>query len=168
MELEIAACVSILIVLVFLATVDMAFSHLSDLSLRRLSADVDESSRASTYQFLREILDNRPLFRFALSSTIQFLLITFTVLVVMIVIRFTLDRTSILLYALLIGLIATVGFRQFLPRLFVRNNPEGVFLFVLPVVRPLYALVATLVSPFASLFRSKEHQQKLESTSTPD
>src|SRR5215204_4056724 len=110
MELEIAACFSILIVLVFLATVDMAFSHLSDLSLRRLSADVDENSRASTYEFLREILENRPLFRFAISSAIQFLLITFTVLVVILVLRFTLDRTSILLYALLIGLLATVLF----------------------------------------------------------
>jgi len=168
MELEIAACFSILIVLVFLATVDMAFSHLSDLSLRRLSADVDENSRASTYEFLREILENRPLFRFAISSAIQFLLITFTVLVVILVLRFTLDRTSILLYALLIGLLATVLFRQFLPRLLVRNNPEGALLLVLPIVRPLYALTSAIVSPFASLFRSKEQQQKLEATSTPD
>jgi putative hemolysin len=168
MELEIAACVSILIVLVFLATVDMAFSHLSDLSLRRLLSDVDENSRSSTSKFLREILENRPLFRFAISSAIQFLLIAFTVLVVIIVIRFTLDRTSILIDALLIGLLATVIFRQFLPRLFVRNNPEGVLLLVLPIVRPLYAATSAIVSPFASLFRSKEHQQKLEATNTPD
>ena len=168
MELEIAACVSILIVLVFLATVDMAFSHLSDLSLRRLLSDVDENSRSSTSKFLREILENRPLFRFAISSAIQFLLIAFTVLVVIIVIRFTLDRTSILIDALLIGLLATVIFRQFLPRLFVRNNPEGVLLLVLPIVRPLYAATSAIVSPFASLFRSKEHQQKLEATNTPE
>lgn len=168
MELEIAACVSILIVLVFLATVDMAFSHLSDLSLRRLSADIDENAKARTYEFLREILENRPLFRFALSSAIQFLLITFTVLVVTIVIRFTLDRTSILLYGLMIGLLATVVFRQILPRLFVRNNPEGVLLIVLPVVRPLYALTSAIMRPFSPLFRSREQQQKLESTTTPD
>lgn len=168
MEFEIAACVSILIVLVFLATVDMAFSHLSDLSLRRLSADIDENAKARTYQFLREILENRPLFRFALSSAIQFLLITFTVLVVIIVIRYTLDRTSILLYGLLIGLLATVVFRQILPRLFVRNNPEGVLLIVLPVVRPLYAVTSAIMRPFSPLLRSREQQQKLESTTTPD
>ncbi len=168
MEFEIAACVSILIVLVFLATVDMAFSHLSDLSLRRLSADIDENAKARTYEFLREILENRPLFRFALSSAIQFLLITFTVLVVIIVIRYTLDRTSILLYGLLIGLLATVVFRQILPRLFVRNNPEGVLLIVLPVVRPLYAVTSAIMRPFSPLFRSREQQQKLESTTTPD
>lgn len=168
MEWEIAACASILIALVFLATVDMAFSHISDLSLRRLSSDVEEGSRQSTFEFLREIVDNRPLFRFALSSTIQLLLITFTVIVVIIVTRFTLDRGSVLFYALLIGLLATVIFRQFLPRLIVRNNPEGILLLVLPVVRPLYALTSTIVSPFASLFRSKEQQQKLEATVTPD
>jgi putative hemolysin len=168
MGLEIAFGISILIVLVFLATVDMAFSHLSDLSLRRLSADIDEGSRQKTYEFLREILDNRPLFRFALSSAIQFLLIAFTILVVIAVTRVTMDRTSILLYGLLIGLLATVIFRQFLPRLFVRNNPEGVLIFVLPVVKPLYALASMIARPFAPLFRSKEQQQKLEATSTPD
>ena len=39
MELEIAASLAILFVLVFLATVDMAFSQLSDLSLRRPTLD---------------------------------------------------------------------------------------------------------------------------------
>ena len=57
MELEIAACLSILIVLVFLATVDMAFSQLSDLSLRRLSADSDDTGKG-TYTNVR--LEARP------------------------------------------------------------------------------------------------------------
>lgn len=168
MGLEIAVCVSILLVVVFLATVDMAFSQLSDLGLRRLATDIDEGSRQKTYEFLREIVDNRPLFRFAITSTIQLLLITFTVVVVVAITRYTLDRTSILVYSLLIGLLATVLFRQFLPRLFVRNNPEGFLLLVLPIVRPLYALASMIAIPFASLFRSKEQQQKLESTVTPD
>lgn len=168
MGLEIAVGISILIVLVFLATVDMAFSQLSDLSLRRLSSDVDEGSRQGTYEFLREILENRPLFRFALSSAIQFLLITFAILVAIAVTRYTLDRTSILLYGLLIGLFATVVFRQLLPRLVVRNNPEGVLMLVLPVVKPVYRLASFIARPFAPLFRSKEQQQKLEATSTPD
>ncbi|MEO5860471.1 MAG: hemolysin family protein [Pyrinomonadaceae bacterium] len=168
MGLEIAVCVSILFVVVFLSTVDMAFSQLSDLGLRRLATDSDEGSRQKTYEFLREIVDNRPLFRFAITSTIQLLLITFTVVVVIAITRYTLDRTSILLYSLLIGLLATVFFRQFFPRLFVRNNPEGFLLLVLPIVRPLYALATVIAKPFASLFLSKEQQQKLESTATPD
>ncbi len=168
MGLEIAVCVSILLVVVFLATVDMAFSHLSDLGLRRLATDTDEGSRQSTYQFLREIADNRPLFRFAITTTIQLLLITFTVLVVVLISWYTLDRTSILLYSLLIGLSSTIIFRQLFPRLIVRNNPEGVLLLILPVVRPLYQLASLIAGPFASLFRSKEQQLRLESTVTPD
>ncbi|HQU92213.1 MAG TPA: hemolysin family protein [Pyrinomonadaceae bacterium] len=168
MGLEIAVCVSILLVVVFLATVDMAFSHLSDLGLRRLATDIDESSRQSTYEFLREIADNRPLFRFAITTTIQLLLITFAVIVVVLISWYTLDRTSILIYSLLVGLLSTIVFRQLVPRLIVRNNPDEILLLVLPVVRPLYSLASIVASPFASLFRSKEHQQKLESTVTPD
>ncbi len=168
MGLEIAVCISILFVVVFLATVDMAFSQLSDLGLRRLATDTDENSRQSTYEFLREIVDNRPFFRFAITTTIQLLLITFTVLVVVAISRYTLDRTSILLYSLIIGLLSTIVFRQFLPRLFVRSDPEGVLLFLLPIVRPLYGLASIAARPFASLFRSKDQQQKLESTVTPD
>lgn len=167
MTLEIVACFLILFVLVFLATVDLAFAYLSDLSLRRISADTEDASKANTYAFLREILDNRPLFRFALSSAIQLLLISFTVLVTILVMRYTLDRTYILLYALGLGLLATLIFRQFLPRLIVRNNPEGVLIAVLPVVRPVYRVASLAVSPFTRMFNSKE-QQRLESSSTPD
>lgn len=167
MELEIAACVSILVVLVFLATVDMAFSHLSDLSLRRLSSDTEDSGKKKTFAFLREVLDDRPRFRFGLSSAIQFLLITFTVLVTVLTLRWTQDRTWLLISALLIGLLATVVFRQILPRLIVRNNAEGVLLFLLPIVRPLYLITVRITSPVAALFRAKE-QLKIEATVTPD
>lgn len=164
MELEIAVGSAILIVLVFLATVDMAFSHLSDLSLRRLSSDTEESRKSG---FLRDILENRPRFRFALSSAIQFLLITFTVIVTMLVLRWTSNRTQLLIYALLIGLFATVIFRQILPRLIVRTNAESILLLLLPIVRPIYNLASFLVKPVESYFRTKD-QQKLEATVTPD
>ena len=167
MEIEIVVGLAILAVLVFLATVDMAFSHLSDLTLRRLSSESEESRSSSTYRFLREILENRPRFRFALSSAIQFLLITFTVLITILVLRFTTDRTLLLIYALFTGLASTVIFRQILPRLIVRSNPEPVVLFLLPVVRPLYKITSFFVLPIESLFRSKE-QLKLDATLTPD
>ena len=48
MELEIAGLVIILLVLVFLATVDTAFSRLSDVSLRRLATDAEESGRTAS------------------------------------------------------------------------------------------------------------------------
>src|SRR6476660_632884 len=130
MEIEIAVCVIILIAMVFLATVDMGFSHLSDLSLRRLSSEADESARPSSTRILREILENRARFRFALSSAIQFLLISFTVLTTVIVLGFTGDTATLIVYALVIGIVATVFFRQILPRVIVSSNPETVLLFL--------------------------------------
>ena len=85
MEIEIAVAIFILFALVFLATIDMAFIQLSDVSLRRLSTETEEKPQSAATIFLLEILENRPRFRFALSATIQILLIIFSVLVTIIV-----------------------------------------------------------------------------------
>ena len=167
MEIEIISAAVILIGLVFMATVDMAFAHMSDVSLRRLAADADADRKTGAAAFLREILENRPRFRFAMSSTIQVLLITFAVLLTLIVMRFVQGQASILLYSLSIGLIATVLVRQVLPRLFVRTNTEVKLLFLLPAVRPLYLIASAIVSPFTSKRLSKE-EQRLEQSVAPD
>ncbi|MFH4082229.1 hypothetical protein WAJ09_22925, partial [Acinetobacter baumannii] len=73
MEYELAFAIAILITLVLLATIDMAFSHLSDLGLRRLMSESEDAGKEKTHKLLVAILDDRPRFRFALSSAIQFL-----------------------------------------------------------------------------------------------
>ena len=166
MEIEIALGVLILFVMVFLATVDLAFSHLSDVGLRRLASD-SEDSNPRTANFLREILEYRPSFRLALSSTIQILLVSFAVITTLIGVRLDLDRTGLVVFALTISLIATVGFRQVIPRLIISNNPDTKFLLLLPIVRPLYQLVQLVTAPFSARSRAKE-QQKLEATAAPD
>lgn len=168
MEVEIALGAFILVVLVFLATVDMAFSHLSDLSLRRLSAESEESNRLRAARFLREILENRPRFRFALSSGIQLLLISYTVLVTIAILRYTSDRSTVVIAALLIGLVSTALFRQIIPRFITRNNPEAILLALLPAVRPLYVVATIAAKPFAGYFRSQKSLQKLDATKTPE
>ena len=168
MEAEIIIAVAILLALIFLATVDMAFTHLSDVSLRRLAAEAEEAERATTATFLREIVENRPRFRFIFSSTIQILLISFTVLLTMILLRIVTDRTELLIFALLLGLASTVVFRQILPRLFVRNNPEQKLLYLLPVIRPIYSVASFLGNPFLSRVTTARERQKLEASVTPD
>lgn len=167
MEIEIVVGVAILFALVLLATVDLAFSHLSDLSLRRLSSETDETLNKRSTQLLRTILDDRPRFRFALSSAIQFLLIGFTVLLTWVILNRTDDRSTILILALLLGILVTVFFRQIVPRLIVRNRPERALLFLLPVVRPLYALATVLTAPISGFFKPRE-AGKLEHTQAPD
>jgi putative hemolysin len=167
MGIEILIGIAILFALVFLATVDLAFSQLSDLSLRRLSSESDDTLSTRSTQLLRRILEDRARFRFALSSAIQALLIGFTVLLTFVVIDLTNERSLILIYALLIGILVTVVFRQILPRLLVRARPEKKLFWLLPVVRPLYASAKFLTSPIASFFKTRE-SQKLEQTQTPD
>ena len=167
MEIEILLAVVILIVMIFLATVDLAFSHLSDVGLRRLASESEDSQNPKTAMFLREIQEYRPGFRLALSSAIQILLISFAVITTLIGTRLDLSRTGLVFFALVISLVATVVFRQIIPRLIIRNNPEKKFLFLLPIVRPLYRFVYAISRPFSVKPRTKE-QQKLEATIAPD
>lgn len=155
MEVELAIAAFILLALVLLATVDLAFSHISDLGLRRLVSESEESRKPQTSLFLREILDNRPRFRFALSAAIQILLITVTVLLTLVVLHYEQDPPRLLIFSLLVVLGTTVIFRQVLPRVFIRNNPEQRLLMLLPVVKPLYSAATLVTAPFG-FFGSKE------------
>jgi putative hemolysin len=140
MEIEIIIAVIILFALVFLATIDMAFTQLSDVSLRRISSDLE----VTTNDFLREVLENRPRFRFAISATIQILLIIFSVLATLITLRFS----EFLVVSLLISLGLSFLFRQFIPRLVTLKNPENKLLYLLPLIRPFYGFMSILADPF--------------------
>ncbi len=166
MEIEIIIAVIILFALVFLATIDMAFAHLSDVSLHRLTSDTEEDARVNT-PFMREILGNRPRFRFALSAAIQILLIVFAVLVTLIVYNFYKTIPELLLISLVVALIFSGIFRQIIPRFLTWRNPEGKLLFLLPFVRPFYSLMSFAADPFARFLRGKE-QQKIEISLTPN
>jgi len=166
-ELVITIAIVILFLMAFLATVDMAFSHLSDVGLRRMSSDEESADKKNSVKFLREILENRPRFRFVLSSTIQILLIVFTVLLTVIVAEYTANRPKIVIFTLFIGLIATVFLRQIFPRLLVRNDTERKLLFLLPAIRPIYGLFSFFVEPLVSRNRAKV-KQKLEFSVAPD
>jgi len=166
MEYEIPVALLILLVIVFLATIDMAFSQLSDVSLRRLTSDTIEDARVNT-TFMREILDDRPRFRFALSATIQILLIIFSVLAALIVYNFYQTKSELLLYSLVIALVFSLVFRQFIPRFVTWRNPENKLLFLLRFLRPFYRLMVLFADPFEYLMRDKE-QHKLEHTIMPN
>ncbi|HEV8593483.1 MAG TPA: DUF21 domain-containing protein, partial [Pyrinomonadaceae bacterium] len=167
MELEIAAGVAILLAMLFLATIDLAFAHISDVGLRRLSAESEYGQKAPSARFLREIVENRPRFRFALSSAIQILLIAFAVVVTLITTRFTESHTNLILIALGVGIVSTVLFRQIVPRLFVMNEPEKSLLFLLPIVRPLYWVASAISRPFTPPPKSRDIH-KTEITAAPD
>jgi len=166
MEFEIASLLIILVVLVFLATVDTAFARLSDVSLRRLATDAEEEGKKGSASLLREILENRSRFRLILSSTIQILLIGFTVVLTLLIKTFVAEDVWLLFLSLAAALALTVLLRQMIPRLFVKNNPERKLLFLLPLVGPLYSTGMRLLP--AQIAATARERQKLETTIAPD
>src|SRR5688572_7325653 len=161
MELEIALTLLLLLVLSLLATVDMAFGQLSDVGLRRLIGENGEKPEAGSRLFLKQVLENRPRFGFALSATIQILLVVVAVLITSIS-QNLLPSPRLVLVGLLAGLILAGIFRQLVPLFISSRNPEGTLLFLLPIIRPFFPVMAFLADPFQSLFdRSRRNQDQV-------
>ncbi|HEX7997714.1 MAG TPA: hemolysin family protein [Pyrinomonadaceae bacterium] len=157
MELEIGITCLLLVALTFLATVDMAFGQLSDVGLRLLISEVEEQPAARSTAFLKEILENRPRFRFTISAAVQIMLVAVSVLITSISLRLftpsvTFSQTRLVLVALLAGLTLAFIFRQLIPRLITLRNPEGILLLSLPLVRPFYRLLSFAADPLHRLF----------------
>src|SRR5919106_958425 len=162
MELEIGLALLLLIVLSLLATVDMAFSQLSDVGLRRLSGENGEKPEQRSRQFLQNALENRPRFSFALSAMIQILLVVVAVLITSISLSLFPDPRLVLV-GLVAGLILAGIFRQLVPLFISTRNPEGTLLFLLPAIRPFFPIMAFIADPFQRLFdRSRRKDQIAE------
>ncbi|HEU4711315.1 MAG TPA: hemolysin family protein [Pyrinomonadaceae bacterium] len=161
MELEIALALLLLLLLSLLATVDMAFGQLSDVGLRRLIGENGESPQAPSRVFLKRVLENRPRFGFALSATIQILLVVVAVLITSIA-QNLLPSPRLVLVGLLAGLILAGIFRQVVPLFISTRNPEKTLLFLLPIIRPFFPVMAFIADPFQSLFdRSQRNKDQV-------
>jgi putative hemolysin len=162
MQIELTITLVLLVALSLLATVDMAFGQLSDVGLRRLITEAEERAKLRSATFLKQVLENRPRFSFAISATIQILLVVIAVLVTSISLsQFKEDR--FVLVGLLAGLLLAGIFRQLIPLFISTRDPEGTLLFLLPVIRPLLPLMAFAADPFHRLFdRSRRKELELE------
>lgn len=160
MQIEFIIALVLLVGLSLLATVDMAFGQLSDVGLRRLITEAEERAKLRSSIFLKQVLENRPRFSFAISATIQILLVVIAVLVTSISLSlFQQDR--FVLIGLLGGLVLAGIFRQLIPLFISTRDPEGTLLFLLPVIRPLLPLMAFAADPFHRLFdRSRRKEQE--------
>lgn len=165
MEIQIVIAAVLLLLLVFLATIDLAFAYLSDVALRRLVSDIEAAEDHSSATLLRDILDDRPRFRFTLSSILQITLIAFIVLITLILLEALPERTTFIA-AFMLGALAAVFGRQILPRLIVRHETEKKLLTLLPAVRPIFVVGKWITSPFS--FRMAKDDSKIEMSVTPD
>lgn len=167
MELEIGLTLLLLIVLSVLATVDMAFGQLSDVGLRRLIGENEDKPKSSSRIFLQQILENRTRFSFALSAVIQILLVIVAVLVTSISLRLF-PEPSLVLVGLAIGLVLAGVFRQIVPLFISTSNPEATLLFLLPIIRPFYPLMAFVADPFQRLFDRSRRRDQTTDTGAED
>jgi putative hemolysin len=162
MSVESGLTLLLLLGLSLLATVDMAFGQLSDVGLRRLITEAEERSKIRSSVFLKQVLENRPRFTFAISATIQIFLIVVAVLVTSISLELFAEPRFVLV-GLLAGLVLAGIFRQLVPLFISTRNPEGTLLFLLPLIRPFLPLMAFAADPFHKLFdRTRQKEQAQE------
>lgn len=160
---ELIGGIAILIVLAFLATVDIAVSKLSDVQLRRLMSDSEEEGRKRFASELKEIVTDRGRFRFVFSVTMQMLQIGFTVLAL---VAFQKVRSgySFALYAFAFSVVASIVIRQVVPYLILKPGPENALAVMLPLAGPFYNSINSIVS----LFAKKDGDAALHMTVPPD
>ncbi len=162
MQTELILTFLLLFALSLLATVDMAFGQLSDVGLRRLISEAEERAKLRSSAFLKQVLENRPRFSFAISATIQMLLVAVAVLVTSISLSWFQEDRFVLI-GLFAGLVLAGIFRQLMPLFISTRDPEGTLLFLLPLIRPLLPFMAFAADPFHRLFdRSRRKEQELE------
>ena len=162
MQIELILTLLLLVGLCLLATVDMAFNQLSDVGIRRLITVVQEREKHRSSEFLKQVLEDRPRFSFAITATIQILLVVIAVLVTSLALKWF-EEPRYVLMALVGGLVLVWIFRQFIPMFISTRNPEGTLLFLLPVIRPVLPVMALATGPIHKLFnRSRTREQELE------
>ena len=164
-QLEILIACALFVALAFLATVDMAFGQLSDVGLRRLTAERDEQP-TPTVVFLGKILEDRPRFRFTLNAAIQVLLVAVVVLVTSISYQLFGSQHRFLLFAFFIALVLTVFFRQVVPRLLSSRNPERTLLVLLPLYRPFYGVLSLAAMPRQTIAEQRARRAAIHLTQT--
>ena len=170
MEIELGFTFLLLLVLMLLATIDLALGQLSDVGLRRLIGDTDEDPEGPSKVFLKKTLENRQRFSFALSATIQMLLVVVAVLVTSISLSLTSDPKFVLV-GLVAGLVLAGVFRQLIPLLISAHNPERTLVFLLPLMRPFVPVMSFVADPFHRLYdrpRRKEQVAEAEEEEADD
>ena len=130
------------VVLVFLSIIKTAYESLSEVSLRVLISDNEESKRA---RFFRELLEHRLQFELTLVLGTQVSIAVIAILLTDMVRR--VEWQSPLLTAFAALVIIILLFRQFVPRLVVQAQPERALLVMLPLFQLFYRVFSVITVP---------------------
>jgi CBS domain containing-hemolysin-like protein len=152
-----------LVLLVFLSTIESAYESLSEVDLRVMASEENQSLRA---EFFRELLQHRQRFALMLILGTQ---LSIAAIAVLLATGFSrLGLSASLALTLVIVLVIVVLFRQLLPRLMSQNHPERTLWLLLPVFQLLYRPLSVLVAPISLLLRRARREEPGQEISEQD
>jgi len=158
---------ALLFLLVFLSTVESAYESLSEVSLRILGVERDESPRRA--RFLRELLDHRRRFELILILGTQLSIAAIAILLADVFVG--IGAGAPLVLAFIAAFVVVVLFRQLVPRLLTQNQPEDVFWTLLPVIQVFYRFFSVFVVPVTRLLnrmRKPEPEEEIAEDETEE
>src|SRR4029453_5909103 len=100
-------------------------------------------------------------------AMIQILLVIVAVLVTSIGLTLF-PEPKLVLISLAVGLVLAGIFRQIIPLFIATLNPEGTLLFLLPIIRPFFPLMAFVADPFQRLFDRSKRKEHLTDIGTAE
>lgn len=163
MSIELIVTGVLVLVLVFLSTIESAYESLSEVSLRVLGSEREDSPRRA--RFLRELMEHRRRFEMILVLGTQLSIAAIAILLTDVLIDTGLRPP--LLLALVAVFVIVMLFRQLVPRLFTQNHPDDVFWMLLPPFEIFYRSFSVFVAPVAALL-NRMRTEEPEATSTED
>jgi CBS domain containing-hemolysin-like protein len=146
MIIELLVAGAVLLVLVFLSTIESAYESLSEVSLRVM---VEEREASPRTRFFRELLEHRRRFELILILGTQLSIAAIAILTFKIFTELIITPRVIL--TLVTVFLVVMLFRQFLPRLLAQNHPEEVFWGLLPIFKIFYRFMSIFIAPINSL-----------------
>ena len=140
---ELSLTGGILLLLVFLSTIESAYESFSDVSLRVLSGERENGDGRT--RFFRELMEHRRRFELILILGTQLSIAGIAILLADVLIDTGVGAPLLLSFVAVF--IVVVLFRQLVPRLLTQNHPEDVFWALLPAFRVFYRFSSIVVAP---------------------
>lgn len=161
MEYEIALTSIAILVLVVVATAKSALDELSDVSLRLIASENQNTPRAS---FLKSIVENHGSFSFTLTFGIHLAIASIAILITSLAFKINTSHFLILAFATMV--VTLIVFRLVVPLLLTQNNPARMLLFLRYPLKVLYPALAIISLPIYRSLRGlqREVQETLTET----
>jgi len=160
MSTELITTGLLLLILVFLSTIETAYESLSEVSLRVLVGEHEDSPRR--VRFFRELMEHRRRFELILILGTQLSIAAIAILLADVFVETGVRSPLVITFGA--TFLVIVLFRQLIPRLLAQNNPEDVFWALLPVFEVFYRFFSVFVTPVTRLLnrmRKPEPEQTI-------